>query len=72
MDVVSGDHLGIIRPQRADDPNVQVLVGALRGLPIVATFVDSAEIALELGEFQRVVDALLPSAAEIDALQLST
>lgn len=66
VDVVSGDHLGIIRPQRADDPNVQVLVGALRGQPIVASFVDSAEIALELGEFQRVIDALLPSAAEID------
>jgi pimeloyl-ACP methyl ester carboxylesterase len=66
VDVVSGDHLGIIRPQCADDPSVQVLVGALRGLPIVASFVDSAEIALELGEFQRVVDALLPSAAVID------
>ncbi len=66
VDVVSGDHLGIIRPQTADDPNVQVLVGALRGQPIAANFVDSAEIALELGEFQRVIDALLPSAAEID------
>lgn len=66
IDVVPGDHLGIIRPQRADDPNVQVLVRALRGLPIAASFVDSAEIALELGEFQRVVDALLPSANQID------
>lgn len=66
VDVVSGDHLGIIRPQRADDPNVQVLVGALRGQPILASSVDSAEIALELGEFQRVIDVLLPSAADID------
>lgn len=66
VDVVPGDHLGIIRPQKASDPNIQVLVDALRGRAVMADYVDSAEIALEVGEFQRVVDSLMPNAHKID------
>jgi pimeloyl-ACP methyl ester carboxylesterase len=66
--VVPGNHLEIVKPEDVTHASVPLVIDALDGRSAGRrTDVDGARIAVELGNFQQVIDTLLPKAATIDS-----
>jgi pimeloyl-ACP methyl ester carboxylesterase len=65
-EVVPGNHLQMIRPTNRDHQSCQLLLKLLTGRGGKRSIVDSARLAVEMGEFQTAVNALLPQASHID------
>lgn len=64
--VVPGNHLEIVKPIDASNQSVRLIIESLTGGNRPLPPVDSARLAVELGQFQKSVDALLPNAAKLD------
>jgi tetratricopeptide (TPR) repeat protein len=64
--VVPGNHLGIVKPADASHQSVRIVVESLTGGRRALPPVDSARLAVELGQFKRAVEILLPRVSEID------
>ena len=64
--VVPGNHLEIVKPTRAEDKSVVLVVEALAGDHHAPGVVDGARLAVERRNFQGAVNALLPQAEAID------
>lgn len=64
--VVPGNHLEIVKPTKADDFSVLLVVEALAGNHHARGVVDGARLAVERRQFQQAVDVLLPRAADLD------
>jgi tetratricopeptide (TPR) repeat protein len=65
-EVVPGNHVEMIRPLSPEDPSCQLLLKLLTGRVGTRSIMDSAQIAVELGQFQTAVNTLSPRAAELD------
>lgn len=70
--VIPGDHLQIVAPDSRDHLGYTLLIDLLRGAGVAASGVSGARLAAERGEHQKVVDAMLPRAAELDDGMLQT
>ncbi len=64
--VVRGNHLEIVKPVKADDLNVQLVLKVLIGDAAPAGPWNSARVAVESREFHRAVRLLEPHKAELD------
>lgn len=64
--VVLGNHLEIVKPTRAEDKSVVLVVDALAGHYHARGVIDGARLAVERRDFHAVVDALLPRAEVLD------
>lgn len=64
--VVLGNHLEIVKPIRAEDKSVVLVVDALSGHYRARGVIDGARLAVERRDFHAVVDALLPRAEALD------
>jgi pimeloyl-ACP methyl ester carboxylesterase len=64
--VVPGNHLEIVKPNRAAHQSVRIIVESLNGRNRELPPVDSARLAVELGQFKKAVAALEPHASELD------
>lgn len=64
--VVDGNHLQIVKPDTPHHKSVKLVKAALSGNGLAPNAVDGAMIAVEQRRFQDVVDALLPSAPQLD------
>lgn len=71
-DVISGNHLEIVKPQSPDHEAVVLMIDALTGGLAVRAVVDSARLAVEMGEFRSVVNTLLPHADALDDVAVVT
>ena len=64
--VIPGNHVQIVQPRRATDPNVQLVLKLLMGEAAPAGPWNSARVAVEQRDFQRAIDELWPRRAELD------
>jgi pimeloyl-ACP methyl ester carboxylesterase len=64
--VVPGNHLQIVDLDSASHPSAILVIDALTGMAKAPGTVDSALVAVELRQFQRAIDLLLPNKATID------
>lgn len=64
--VVPGNHIEMVKPGRAQDPCVRLLVNLLTQNAAPAGPRNAARVAVELGMFQSAIATLLPNAAELD------
>jgi pimeloyl-ACP methyl ester carboxylesterase len=65
-EVVPGNHVEMIRPISREDPSCQLLLKLLSGRAGSRSIMDSARIAVELGQFQTAVNTLSPRIGELD------
>ena len=70
--VVPGNHLEIVRPASRDHQSVALIAQALSGQSAARGHVDSARLAVELGNFQSAVDTFLPVADGLDDAALAS
>ena len=71
--VVPGNHLEIVKPVNSQHQSFALVVDALVGGPKKGRpDVDGARIAVELGDFQKAVDTLLPNAGLLDSDALAS
>lgn len=63
---ILGNHLGIVRPTSRNDLAYDILRDVLRGDAPSHALTDTARLAVERRDFQRVVDLLEPRVAELD------
>lgn len=70
--VVPGDHLSMIRPKTIEDEIYSILGGALSGKRKSQTYVDGAEVALEMREFHKVIGTLWNNRKKLDDNALVT
>ncbi|MDH3660947.1 MAG: alpha/beta hydrolase [Alphaproteobacteria bacterium] len=64
--VVAGNHVSMLHPA-SDDPQLQeLIVNWIIGSELASEIVDSAELAIERGEFHRVIGQFLPNAETLD------
>jgi len=71
--VVPGNHLEIVKPVNSQHQSFALVVDALVGGPKKGRpDVDGARIAVELGDFQKAVDTLLPNAEALDSDALAS
>jgi tetratricopeptide (TPR) repeat protein len=64
--VVPGNHLEIVKPNDCSHPSAQLMVTSLGGGHRALPAVDSAKLAVELGQFKEAVAVLLPDVAALD------
>ncbi|QWD27087.1 alpha/beta hydrolase [Polynucleobacter paneuropaeus] len=64
--VVPGNHLEIVKPTRADEKSVVLVVEALAGGYYAPGVIDGARLAVERRNFQEAANALLPRAEALD------
>jgi pimeloyl-ACP methyl ester carboxylesterase len=64
--VIPGNHVTIVQPKRAADPNVQLVFKVLMGEAAPAGPWNSARVAVEQRDFQRAINELWPLRAELD------
>lgn len=64
--VVPGNHIEMVKPERADNLSVAVLANTLIGRAAPAGPWNAARVAVEQGDFQRAIDELLPRETELD------
>jgi pimeloyl-ACP methyl ester carboxylesterase len=64
--VVPGNHLEIVKPTDANHQSVRIVIESLTGGNRSLPPVDSARLAVELGQFKRAVETLLPRVSELD------
>lgn len=69
-DVVYGDHLSIAKPTGPDSKSVELVVDGLLGAPHIRGIIDSALLAVELGQFKKAIGLLSPSADDLDDVAL--
>jgi pimeloyl-ACP methyl ester carboxylesterase len=63
---VPGNHLEIVKPISATHQSVRIVIESLMGGNRTLPPIDSARLAVELGQFRRAVDVLLPQADQLD------
>lgn len=66
QDVIDGDHLGIVKPGGPSDKGVQIVKRVLSGKGVAPSAADGAKIAVELRDFQKAVNVLLPQKGQLD------
>lgn len=64
--VIPGDHVSMIRADRADHPSVALIAETLTEGSAATGPADAARVAVEMREFAKVVNATLPHAADLD------
>jgi hypothetical protein len=64
--VVPGNHISIVKPMTADHEAVRIIIEALSGISRPVPPVNSALLAVELGQFRRAIDILEPRASQLD------
>lgn len=64
--VVPGNHMQIVKPDDPSSRSVQVVVEAVTSKVSGRAYLDSALVAVELGEFSTAVKDLLPRAKDLD------
>lgn len=64
--VVPGNHLEIVRPDGAAHLGFRIVADSLEGRQKSPGVIDTGKLAVELGEFRRAVETLLPRAEELD------
>ncbi len=62
---ILGNHLQIVRPAHPESEPVMTVVAALNGESVQGRIRNSARVAVEAGDFQRVIERWLPHAAEL-------
>lgn len=63
---IPGNHISIVKPTSGNHEAVRLVVEALSGVNRVVPPVDSAFLAVELGQFRTAVDILEPRAGRLD------
>ncbi len=66
LEVVQGNHVEIVKPTDASQPSVRIIVESLMGRHRILPAVDSARLALELGQFKKVIAEFLPNVEALD------
>ncbi|UYG07161.1 tetratricopeptide repeat-containing protein [Halomonas sp. M4R1S46] len=70
--VVPGSHLEIVRPDSTDHPSYQLLYKTLTGARGARSAVESARLAVEHNEFDRVIELLMPGREGLDSSAIVT
>jgi pimeloyl-ACP methyl ester carboxylesterase len=68
--VISGNHVTMIHPPKPDRNVVHLVVQRIAGRPTAGDIGDSALRAIELGEFQSIIEDYLPHADTLDSSAL--
>jgi pimeloyl-ACP methyl ester carboxylesterase len=63
---IPGDHLQIVKPQNSTELSVRIVCEALKGRAAPRGPWDSALVAVELGEFKKVIQQLEPRVEQLD------
>lgn len=64
--VIPGDHLSIVKPSSNTSPSVQLVVDAFCHNTSQLSALDSARVAVEMGEFHRAIQLFQSHPAELD------
>ena len=65
-EVVSGNHLAIVKPENKNHAGYQVLLSTLTDVPFINTYADKEAVNLLLGNYNAVVNDLYGGRAELD------
>lgn len=64
--VVPGDHLSIVKPSSANSPSIQLIIEAFCHNTSQVSALDSARVAVEMGEFHRAIQLFHSHPSELD------
>ena len=66
QEVVEGDHFSIVKIEDENDDSYQILLNTLMNQSFLNNFSDKTEINIALGEYNSVINALLPMQKTLD------
>jgi pimeloyl-ACP methyl ester carboxylesterase len=64
--VIPGDHLSIVKPNSSDSPSIQLIIDAFCHNTSQVSALDSARVAVEMGEFHRAIQLFDSHPSELD------
>ncbi|WP_310991886.1 caspase family protein [Aequorivita marina] len=67
QEIIDGDHFSIVQIDNADDDSYQLLLNTLMDKGFLNTFSNKEEINLALGQYNEVVNTLLPRLKALDS-----
>ena len=65
-EVVSGNHLGIVKPENRNHAGYQLIFSTLTNIPFIDQYSDKEAVNLLLGNYNEVINHLLPQVYKLD------